>query len=55
MQNVASTVGGRAVIRAPPTSQPAAAHAGYYLLFLLGGNTATGRTYSEGSWIYLTD
>ncbi|EFJ45324.1 hypothetical protein VOLCADRAFT_94428 [Volvox carteri f. nagariensis] len=34
---------------------PSAAHAGYYQLFLLGANTATGRTFSEGVWIYLAD
>ncbi|GLC36639.1 hypothetical protein PLESTM_000483800 [Pleodorina starrii] len=34
---------------------PAAAHLGYYQLFLLGANTATGRTYSEGIWVQMAD
>ncbi|EFJ45239.1 hypothetical protein VOLCADRAFT_94426 [Volvox carteri f. nagariensis] len=53
--NMVSDAGGVAFFCAPPLSQPSAAHAGYYQLFLLGANTATGRTYSEGVWIYLAD
>ncbi|GLI60875.1 hypothetical protein VaNZ11_003093 [Volvox africanus] len=51
--NVASAVNGVARINAPPLSQPAAAHEGYYQLFLLGNQYPTGRTYSEGIWVYL--
>ncbi|GIL50453.1 hypothetical protein Vafri_6642 [Volvox africanus] len=46
---------GVAQVHAPPLSQPAAAHAGYYQLFLLGTQTATGQTYSEGVWVQLVD
>ncbi|EFJ45325.1 hypothetical protein VOLCADRAFT_94429 [Volvox carteri f. nagariensis] len=53
--NVIEDDGTTVALRAPPLSQPSAAHAGYYQLFLLGANTATGRTYSEGVWIYLAD
>ncbi|GIL50456.1 hypothetical protein Vafri_6647 [Volvox africanus] len=46
---------GVAQVQAPPLSQPAAAHAGYYQLFLLGTQTATGQTYSQGVWVKLVD
>ncbi|GLC62282.1 hypothetical protein PLESTB_001865900 [Pleodorina starrii] len=47
---------GKAVtLRAPPLNQPAVAPFGYYMLFLLGENTVTGRTYSEGCWISLAE
>ncbi|GLI60878.1 hypothetical protein VaNZ11_003097 [Volvox africanus] len=53
--NLVSVSSGVAQIRAPPLSQPMAAHAGYYQLFLLGTQTATGQTYSEGVWVKLAD
>ncbi|GLI60877.1 hypothetical protein VaNZ11_003095 [Volvox africanus] len=53
--NLVSVSSGVAQIRAPPLSQPTAAHAGYYQLFLLGTQTATGQTYSEGVWVQLVD
>lgn len=44
---------GIVVVRAPPLSQPAAANKGYYMFFLLGERAPTGKTYSEGIWVYL--
>ncbi|GIL88915.1 hypothetical protein Vretifemale_16839 [Volvox reticuliferus] len=53
--NVVSVSNGVARVQAPPLSQPAAAHEGYYQLFLLGAQTATGKTYSKGLWVKLVD
>ena len=51
MQTIVSASGGVATLRAPPTSQPAVAPFGYYMLFLVGDMTSTGNTYSEGRWL----
>ncbi|GIM13825.1 hypothetical protein Vretimale_16893, partial [Volvox reticuliferus] len=53
--NLVSVSNGVARVQAPPLSQPAAAHEGYYQLFLLGTYTLAGQTYSEGVWVKLVD
>ncbi|GIM13827.1 hypothetical protein Vretimale_16890, partial [Volvox reticuliferus] len=53
--NLVSVSNGVARVQAPPLSQPAAAHEGYYQLFLLGAHTIAGQTYSEGVWVKLVD
>ncbi|GLC39126.1 hypothetical protein PLESTM_000842400 [Pleodorina starrii] len=52
---IVSDAGTSLTLRAPPKDQPAVAPFGYYMLFLLGEHSSTGRTYSEGCWMKLEE
>jgi hypothetical protein len=46
---------GQLLIQAPPLSQRAVALPGPYMLFLIGADTGSGRTYSQAAWLRLAD